>query len=589
MIRAALLALGVVAALVPRGTEAASSINTAQPAQGVPYNAAPIRSNFAAAASDIAALQSLNAGASAPSGATTGTLWLETPNAGNTYTLNIYLSTTQTWVPVASLDKATGLWSPPVGGGAIPSIVSAATTNLGSVDQAAVYVTGNQSIASFGSAVPEGQVKFVVFTGTPTLIHNATYLILPTGANLTMPAGQGVTALSLGQGKWRILANGNVFGPASSTANELASFNSTTGSVLRQGAATLTDSKTSAITADGGALAVMSKSGITAEQIYEWAIGPGSNPAPSYDGIRGVVEQPLGSTVLDVNAVAGYVVNRNTRAGSPATQVTGALKGIGVCAVDDSSCWGIFTILADNEGINLSAGTGRFLFNEFDYNVTSPNTVIGGIIGGTWLAQPAGASGMTVFKPTGTGVWDYAFGGAAGCCTTAFYIGPSQSSGSNIPSQNLDFHFYDAGGVDRTTTLVAGINGFAISTSGTAAQGSLALLKAGAIYNTTDTGGYQVNSKTVATVSGTAASIAPDVTFTAVGVGSTNAPLTLHASTVVSIASGKPLQMAGPINLTPAAAPAAPASGWYIYTDSGDANRLKIIASTGTVVTLGTP
>jgi hypothetical protein len=36
-------------------------------------------------------------------------------------------------------------------------------------------------------------------------------------------------------------------------------------------------------------------------------------------------------------------------------------------------------------------------------------------------------------------------------------------------------------------------------------------------------------------------------------------------------------------------APASPASGWTLYVDSGDSNKLKAKASTGTVVTLGTP
>lgn len=41
--------------------------------------------------------------------------------------------------------------------------------------------------------------------------------------------------------------------------------------------------------------------------------------------------------------------------------------------------------------------------------------------------------------------------------------------------------------------------------------------------------------------------------------------------------------------LLPITAPAAPASGWLLYTDSADSNKLKAKASTGTVVTLGTP
>lgn len=42
-------------------------------------------------------------------------------------------------------------------------------------------------------------------------------------------------------------------------------------------------------------------------------------------------------------------------------------------------------------------------------------------------------------------------------------------------------------------------------------------------------------------------------------------------------------------NLLPQTAPSAPDSGWTLYTDSGDSNKLKAIASNGTIVTLGTP
>jgi hypothetical protein len=42
-------------------------------------------------------------------------------------------------------------------------------------------------------------------------------------------------------------------------------------------------------------------------------------------------------------------------------------------------------------------------------------------------------------------------------------------------------------------------------------------------------------------------------------------------------------------NLPPQTAPASPASGWVLYIDSGDGNKLKAKASTGTVVTIGTP
>lgn len=197
-----LLIAGFVAALVPRGTEAASSIDVDLPIQGVPYNAAPIRQNFEAAANDINALQSLNAGATAPSNPALGNLWLDT--SAIPYVLKIRSSAGSQWVPVASFNNSAAQWIPPVGGGSIPSIISGATTNLGSVANAAINVTGSQSIASFGT-VPEGQVKFVTFTGSATLVYNATAMILSHGRNLTMSPGQSVIATSLGSGNWRVM------------------------------------------------------------------------------------------------------------------------------------------------------------------------------------------------------------------------------------------------------------------------------------------------------------------------------------------------------------------------------------------------
>jgi len=46
---------------------------------------------------------------------------------------------------------------------------------------------------------------------------------------------------------------------------------------------------------------------------------------------------------------------------------------------------------------------------------------------------------------------------------------------------------------------------------------------------------------------------------------------------------------AGGMTIEPTTAPSSPASGWTIYVDSGDSNKLKAKASNGTVVTLGTP
>lgn len=192
----ALITIGVVPAY------AASSIDVTQPVQGVPYNASPIRQNFGDAANDINALQSMNAGPTAPANPSLGTLWLNT--SGVTYALSIWIPASNSWVPIASINSSTGIWEPPVGGGTLPSLLSAATTDLGSVPQAAVQITGSQSIASFGASTPAGVMKFLIFLGSPTLVYNATYMQLPGSANYIPRANSSTIALSLGGGRWQV-------------------------------------------------------------------------------------------------------------------------------------------------------------------------------------------------------------------------------------------------------------------------------------------------------------------------------------------------------------------------------------------------
>lgn len=207
MIRLALALAVALLAVVPRGTAwATSTIDTGVPAQG-PYNAAPIRDNFGAAANDINGLQSLNAGVTAPASPGLGRLWLDTSTTP--YYLKTWSVAGSQWVTIAAFNQTTSQWMPPVGGGVIPSIISAATTNLASTPVAAINITGNQSIASFGT-VQEGQVKFLTFTGAPTIVYNSTFMILPGAVNITVTPGQTAIAVSLGAGKWRVSFTGAV-------------------------------------------------------------------------------------------------------------------------------------------------------------------------------------------------------------------------------------------------------------------------------------------------------------------------------------------------------------------------------------------
>jgi hypothetical protein len=68
-------------------------------------------------------------------------------------------------------------------------IASAGTTTIWATDGNFMHITGTTTITSFGTAEQAGDCRTVVFDGALTLTHNATSLILPTGANITTAAG----------------------------------------------------------------------------------------------------------------------------------------------------------------------------------------------------------------------------------------------------------------------------------------------------------------------------------------------------------------------------------------------------------------
>ena len=81
-------------------------------------------------------------------------------------------------------------------------IASAATTDLGAVSGLMHDITGTTTITGFGT-VAAGVWKIVKFEGALTLTHNATSLILLTGANRTTVAGDVGCYISEGSGNWR--------------------------------------------------------------------------------------------------------------------------------------------------------------------------------------------------------------------------------------------------------------------------------------------------------------------------------------------------------------------------------------------------
>lgn len=81
-------------------------------------------------------------------------------------------------------------------------IASAVTTDIGAATGNLVHITGTTTITALGS-VQAGTRRKVVFDGILILTHNATSLILPTGANITTAAGDTAEFISEDAGNWR--------------------------------------------------------------------------------------------------------------------------------------------------------------------------------------------------------------------------------------------------------------------------------------------------------------------------------------------------------------------------------------------------
>lgn len=84
-------------------------------------------------------------------------------------------------------------------------IASATTTDIGAATGNYVNITGTTTITGLGT-IQAGTRRIVTFTGSLTLTHNATSLILPGGANIGTNAGDCATFVSLGSGNWKCVS-----------------------------------------------------------------------------------------------------------------------------------------------------------------------------------------------------------------------------------------------------------------------------------------------------------------------------------------------------------------------------------------------
>ena len=90
------------------------------------------------------------------------------------------------------------------GSNAEVTVASASTCDILGAASALVAISGTTTITSLGTGT--NRVRFVRFTGALLLTHNATSLILPTGANITTAAGDAMIVESDGSSNARVLS-----------------------------------------------------------------------------------------------------------------------------------------------------------------------------------------------------------------------------------------------------------------------------------------------------------------------------------------------------------------------------------------------
>ncbi|RUR69079.1 hypothetical protein EJP67_18640 [Variovorax guangxiensis] len=174
-----------------------------------------------------------------------------------------------------------------------------------------------------------------------------------------------------------------------------------------------------------------------------------------FSNLSSVAEIAPGSTIYHTAAITGAI-----KASAPASGINGngvALYGLGTAEVNNAALWGVNTLLQDSSTRVAGTGTGRVLTGaEFDFNIMNPGTqVIGVSVGGNSLSQPTNANAFlvnTLSQALGFR-WTTGFFSLDGCANNALAVGALNTSGVNVPSQQILFSHFDNAGVKRPATF----------------------------------------------------------------------------------------------------------------------------------------
>lgn len=153
-------------------------------------------------ADDFASLRANHRGSTAPAAPLQlGMIWADTTNGVTAVAWKICVNTAAsgTWVTFRIVNETTGKSALMEDKAA--DIASASSIDIGAADGNLIDITGTTGITALGTA-KAGTRRVLRFTGSPTLTHNATSLILLGAANIQTLPGDRAEFWSLGSGNW---------------------------------------------------------------------------------------------------------------------------------------------------------------------------------------------------------------------------------------------------------------------------------------------------------------------------------------------------------------------------------------------------
>ena len=183
----------------------------------------------------------------------------------------------------------------------------------------------------------------------------------------------------------------------------------------------------------------------------------------THDVVAAVAEPVPGTTAVQVNAVAGYVLNRNPISQAQVVGVGVALGGYTINAVDGAQSWALDLIQTDAP--EAKGKIGRLLQNEADFKPLFENTAVNGfILAMDSPVQPTTADGWICGKtqnvsgpvPAGVGRWNHCVISYPGAAVSALLVGAASVSGTKLSdSQSIEFQLSDQAGRFHALTLHA--------------------------------------------------------------------------------------------------------------------------------------